>query len=248
MPVSFPVTKRYFAIFRHSDTGLTPSFTYFKRTDTLADVLPQPTFTEVSNGAYFFTYTWNAFTDPDIIFEIDGGVSIPTEEIRYKTDIISPKDFYLDQPNSQVAVDVWTDSATYLAGTKGNKLDNVPSVTGLADAVWDEPLAGHLIAGSAGRKLSDTSTSTEVTTAQNTITTSLGAQLTRALGLMHENSVLDQTVFDGQNNLTNGRLRIYNSKANALAAGVSGLLETYTITASYVGDNVQTYTVVREGS
>jgi len=72
--------------------------------------------------------------------------------------------------------------------------------------------------------------------------------LTRALGLMHENSVLDQTIFDGQNNMTNGRLRIYSSKANALLAGLTGLLETYTITASYIGDNVQNYTVVREGS
>jgi hypothetical protein len=80
----------------------------------------------------------------------------------------------------------------------------------------------------------------------NTGTAAIAAKLTRALGLMHENSVLDQTVFDGQNNLTNARLRIYDSKANALLAGVTGLLHTYTISASYVGENVQTYTVVLE--
>ena len=43
--------------------------------------------------------------------------------------------------------------------------------------------------------------------------TALGTQLTRALGLMHENSVLDQTIYDSSNNLISGRLRIYNSKA-----------------------------------
>ena len=68
----------------------------------------------------------------------------------------------------------------------------------------------------------------------------------RAMGLMHENSVLDQTVFDGFNNLTAGRLRTYDSKANALAAGATGLIATYTITASFVGKNVTEYKVVLE--
>lgn len=71
-------------------------------------------------------------------------------------------------------------------------------------------------------------------------------RMTRAMGLMHENSVLDQTVFDGQNNLTSSRLRIYDSKANAVAAGATGLLETYTITATHAGKLLQTYKVVLE--
>lgn len=68
----------------------------------------------------------------------------------------------------------------------------------------------------------------------------------RALGLMHENCVMDQTLFDGGNNLTNARLRLYNSKTNANLAGGTGLLATYTVTATYAGDNIQTYVVVLE--
>lgn len=68
----------------------------------------------------------------------------------------------------------------------------------------------------------------------------------RGIGLMHENSVLDQTAYDGFNNLTAGRMRTYDTKANAQAAGATGLIATYTITATYVGKNVQEYKVVRE--
>ncbi len=69
--------------------------------------------------------------------------------------------------------------------------------------------------------------------------------LQRALGLMHENSVLDQTVFDG-NNLASARLRVYDTKANANSAGVTGLVGTYTVTAVYSGKFLQNYKVVRE--
>lgn len=82
-----------------------------------------------------------------------------------------------------------------------------------------------------------------------TDTTNIGtisSNLLRALGLMHENSVLDQTVYNVSNKITSGRLRIYDSKTDALAAGATGLLATYTISATYVGENVQTYTVVKE--
>lgn len=77
-------------------------------------------------------------------------------------------------------------------------------------------------------------------------TASLVTSMVSALGLMHENSVMDTTTFDALNNLTSGRLRLYNSKANAQAAGATGLLATYSITATYVGGNLGTYTVVKE--
>lgn len=482
---------RYFLKFRHSDTGLTPTFTQFKKVADLTNVLPVPTpVVEVGFGEYYFDYVPTF----DITFEVDGGASIPTEEVRYIADTISPRDIYLDEPISQVKDDVWNDTVNRAASTKGEYVetiglpadnsaqatlfgktllykesvrgdsagtsdgenvklardrvmggtgfggtgvdvktvndnlgtaqadltaikgagfatgtdslkvisDNVdtvnantapaavansvwdatttgnitpgtmgglvntasgapsaatiagavwdeataghnsfgtfgqtlqvmgsgtaqdgsantiqlavgssslndyyknglvfitsgtgvgqvrlisgyvggsvtasvdpvwvtnpigddsvyvilpsglagggsaPTAATVASAVWNEALAGHAIVGSSGKKLSDGALTTDVTTAASGITTSLGAQLTRALGLMHENSVMDQTTFDGSNNLTSGRLRIYNSKANALAAGLTGLLNTYTITASYIGENVQTYTVVLE--
>lgn len=432
----FPVTPRYFINFRNSDTGLTPTFVFFKEAVSPWNNVAPPTIFERSNGMYYFDWTWSTKTDVDLIFEVDGGASIPTEEVRYIKGTLSPRDRFIDEPTSQVVSDVWADNTAYAAGQKGKrvddigatadtsataslfgktllykesvrgdsagssdgnsvkqvydrvgapvgasisadiaavqstsnaintklgtpagvsvsadiaavktdtaaiklKTDNLPadpasqsttntsitnaqnSIKGadnrdltqiagagtftpatdnlqeirdaittpgsVAGAVWDELLAGHTTVGSAGKKLSDASTSADVTNAQtsikgisnidntqtynrlgapagasvsadvaavksdtatiNTNTATIGTKLTRALGLMHENSVLDQTVFDGSNNLTNGRLRIYDTKANALLGGVTGVLFTYTITASYVGDNVQTYTVVLE--
>jgi hypothetical protein len=434
--MSFPVTARYFLNFRNSDTGLTPAFVFFKEAVAPFNDVAPPTVVERSNGMYWFDWTWTTPTDVDIIFEVDGGPSIPTEEVRYIKGTISPRDRFLDEPISQIVTDVWTDSASYAAGQKGKRVDDIgaandtsatpslfgktllykenirgdapgmsdgndvkqvytrigapvssnistdianvqsttntintklgtpagPSVSAdiadvksdtaaiklktdnlptdpasqsatntsitnaissikgadsrdltqiagagtfipgtddlhqikssisspntIAGAVFDELLAGHTIPGSAGAKLASTASSADVSAAQasikgignidntqtynrlgppsgasmsddiasiksdtsviNTGTAAIAAKLTRALGLMHENSVLDQTVFDGQNNLTNARLRIYDSKANALLAGVTGLLHTYTISASYVGENVQTYTVVLE--
>ena len=190
--MSFPTTPRYFLTFRNSDTGLTPMFTYFKRSDTLADVIP-PSVVELSNGRYYFDWTFALSTSPDIVFQIDGGVSIPTEEVRYLNGQISPRDRFIDVPVSQVTTDI--------------------GVT----------------------------------------LTSMTAQLTRALGLMHENSVLDGTTFTVDNNLLTGRMRIYDSKANADAAVAispavynTGKIAEYAILATYVGTNLQTYKVSRE--
>ena len=124
MAVSFPATKRYFVSFRNSDTGLAPIFTYFKRTDTLAGV-SAPAITELSNGTYYFTVTFTAQTDPDYIFQIDGGVSVPTEEVRYQTSMASPKDLFLDEPISQVKDDVWNDAVNRALGTKGDFVEHV---------------------------------------------------------------------------------------------------------------------------
>ena len=55
----------------------------------------------------------------------------------------------------------------------------------------------------------------------------------RLLGLNHENSVFDNQVYDAGRRLLSGRLRAYNSKANALLAGTTGLLFEWTINATY---------------
>lgn len=70
--------------------------------------------------------------------------------------------------------------------------------------------------------------------------------MVRGIGLMHENSVLDNTTYNTDNRLTSGRMRIYDSRANALAAGATGLVATYTITATYSGLSLTNYTVVKE--
>lgn len=120
--MAFPVTARYFLNFRKSDTGLTPTPT-FKRADTFVGV-GAPTIFEVSDGEYYFDWTWNTPTDVDIIFIVDGGASIPTEEVRYIKGTISPRDRFIDEPISQVI-----------------------------DGVWDEATSGHTTPGSFGQTL-----------------------------------------------------------------------------------------------
>lgn len=152
---------RYFLRFRHSDTGLTPVFTgstFFKKASDLTLVTP-PAIGEVGNGTYYFDYTPTF----DIVFEVDGGASIPTEEVRYISDTISPKDTYIDEPTSQVKDDVWNDVVDRAGGTKGDYVEKLPGIetaigqintetdpTNIANAVWDAATAGNIGGGTMG--------------------------------------------------------------------------------------------------
>jgi hypothetical protein len=85
----------------------------------------------------------------------------------------------------------------------------------------------------------------------SSILTTITKQLTRALGLLHENAVLDQTTYEsGTNNLLSGRIRVYNSEANAVNARNQselnneydvGKLAQYSIVGHYLGDNMVNY-------
>ncbi len=73
------------------------------------------------------------------------------------------------------------------------------------------------------------------------------AELLRAIGLMQENYALDQTVYTTYNDqklLTSGRIRIY-SAAGSVGTG-SDILATYTVTATWTDDELQTYQVVKQ--
>lgn len=360
--MTFPITARYFVNFRKSDTGLTPTFVYFKNASTLATVTP-PTINELSDGRYYFDWTFTTKSDPDIVFQIDGGVSIPTEEVRFVNGQLSPRDRFIDEPISQVVTDVWTDNTAYAAGQKGKRVDDIgaaadtsstaslfgksllykeavrgdsagasdgnnvkqvydrvgapvaasisadiaavrgannrdltqiagtsfvpatdnlheialdaqaaatsaaaaPTASQNASAVWDEVISGgpHTVANSSAMALKAAALETtaqaiktktdNLPTDTNTLLNNMSTMLTRALGMLHENSVLDQTHFTPENNLLNGRLRIYDSKANADAAwavspGIydTGKIGEYAIVATYSGTNLKTYKVSRE--
>jgi hypothetical protein len=167
--MTFPTTPRYFVTFRKSDTGLTPSFVFFKNASSFADISP-PTITELSDGRYYFDWTFTTKTDPDIVFQIDGGASIPTEEVRYPSGQISPKDQFIDIPSSQVVTDIKgaddrsiTDIAGsgFVSGTDSLKVisDNVDAINvetdaaSIASAVWNRPLSSHTTPGSFGQTL-----------------------------------------------------------------------------------------------
>lgn len=120
-----------------------------------------------------------------------------------------------------------TSSSTALATNVQTSLDN-----------FDDALTGAL--NTSANSISNT---------VNSLSTSLNQffpMLSRMLGLVHENSVLDQTSFDDHNNLIDGRLRIYPSK-NDLLQGTN-VVATYRIAASYFENtsNVQEYKMTLE--
>lgn len=86
----------------------------------------------------------------------------------------------------------------------------------LAAAVWNAPAADHLVPATMGKLLAD-----------------LEAATIRIQALVHHNVVIDQTVYDGDDQLTDFRLRSYDSRANALAKGTTGLLATWLMTSAY---------------
>lgn len=81
------------------------------------------------------------------------------------------------------------------------------------------------------------------------VDTGVASQALRALGLAQENFFEDSFVYDGAGRLTSSRMRLYDTKANAEAHGVTGLLETYTVTATYDGNGrLASYLCSRDGS
>lgn len=62
----------------------------------------------------------------------------------------------------------------------------------------------------------------------------------RLLGLVHENALIDQTVYDGDGNLTSARVRLYDSAANAASASAAspaayntGKIAEWQVTATF---------------
>jgi hypothetical protein len=67
----------------------------------------------------------------------------------------------------------------------------------------------------------------------------LSVDLSRVLGLLHQNAILDNQTYDGQNQLTSARLRVFDSAANVpTTPGGSetvGLLHEYSIESEWAG-------------
>lgn len=128
--------------------------------------------------------------------------------------------------------------------TRPNELER--HLVGMIDAGTNNAVVRYRPFIQRGEQLRDV-----ITLLDDLVPNDLDAILRRIVGLMHENSVLDQTTHDSSNNLTAGRLRLYNSKANADAAalggsGTSGLVASYAISATYVGGNLSTYKVTKD--
>lgn len=136
------------------------------------------------------------------------------------------------------------------------KVKNLPA-TALADAASIAALPGQIrdLVGGVGfdntkdtlHQLRASQDAQAVTLANHT------AALARVLGMLHENSVLDQTAYDSENNLTSARLRIYDTAAHAASAynlgenddTTPGKIAEYAITGSYIGGLLNSYGVTR---
>lgn len=69
----------------------------------------------------------------------------------------------------------------------------------------------------------------------------LAAKIIRALGLLHENAFIDNTVHDALGSLVAARIRLFDSKTNVEAATdggseTTGLVATYEIETTYEAD------------
>lgn len=81
---------------------------------------------------------------------------------------------------------------------------------------------------------------------ENIDVNSVRANILRLLGLVHENSVVDLQVYNVDGNLTSARIRVYDSKSNAILAGLVGVQYTYTVLATYSGQQLNSYKILRD--
>lgn len=81
---------------------------------------------------------------------------------------------------------------------------------------------------------------------------SLKTNIARLLGLAHENAVVDQQVYDGNDMLTSARIRVYDTATNAANAFTivpatynTGLKFVYQVNATYNGEDLASYMIQR---
>ena len=72
---------------------------------------------------------------------------------------------------------------------------------------------------------------------------SFKTNILKILGLLHHNTIIDHQVYNGTRQLLSGRVRAYDSKVNADAAGLTGLLFTWTVTATYTDSNLSFFKI-----
>jgi len=73
--------------------------------------------------------------------------------------------------------------------------------------------------------------------------TTIGNELTRALGLVQENQYIDTYTFDSQGRVTGFRLRTYSVAGSV--GGASNVLATYTGTVTYAASGIASYSMVK---
>lgn len=87
---------------------------------------------------------------------------------------------------------------------------------------------------------------------ENLDVSSFKTDISRLLGLSHENTVVDKQTFDGSNNLLTARIRTYTNAVDAAAAYAisptnytTNLLFEYSVVASYSAGLLSNYAIYR---
>lgn len=168
-------------------------------------------------------------SDSEIGIGLNSGYIILEDTITAGTIIIS-------------GVGVLTDNTT---GTAVVGTDGLMSRDTVSEATWDIAVSNHLTSGTTGEALDFASSGGDLSGLETTLS-GIDINISRVLGLVQENQFIDQNVYstyNGQKLLTSARLRTYTDKASVGTS--SNLLATYQITATWSGDELQTYKVVK---
>jgi hypothetical protein len=267
-------TKRYLLDFGHAATG-TPTWVSYKRLDTLAD-LTQPTIVALGNGLYRFDVDWHIdgdswpfLYDPDIVYEVGlSGSYLAGKLSMYDEGLVHQ---YINERNSWPTFPIPDGSYTIGLGQMiqavGGRVDQLKAdILGYEQAGEGSafgPTTLELAGGGTtefGGLVYDQDVNSLKYISEHLggggVDLELRAMVQRALGMLHENSVLDNTTYIGVN-LASGRLRLYDSAANATAARAAsqqvppveydtGLIARYAINAAYTGANLKDYVVTLE--
>lgn len=127
----------------------------------------------------------------------------------------------------------------------------------IASAVWEAIVQDYALSGNAAWALKEMDTKVDsALSALSTIDNEVGSlaedigsliistvdirgMVVRALGLSHENFVIDNTVYDSNGQLLSSRVRLFGSKEDALAATDGGAtpvpIDTYLVTSIWEG-------------
>ena len=191
------------------------------------------------------------------VVEIINGYTVTFEDGQYAVNLVGANSNIGDVTNvNQVSIRPQNSAGLITVGGAN------PSV--IAGAVWDEPLADHLTAGTAGKALDDAKDSgtsptaiadavlEELVSDHQSVSGSLAEAIMLIKGLAQDNYVLDSTSFNANGLMTAATIRIFSNAtqvANATDGGTGqGELATFTVTAEAEpgqGDRLKLYKVSR---
>lgn len=171
--------------------GLNPLITIYQIPDSTAIVLTAP-MSELAGGWYYYNFVGYDESQTYAI-TVDGGIVLPVAE---RFHFVGNESFFED-------IKTLTDPIQSSVDNIDINIDTTSIVSGLEALSTDMTT----MLGDIANVQSDLSTvSSNLSIVQ--------ADMKRAVGLMHENFFIDNPIYDGNNNMIGGRVRIYSNPAS----------------------------------